>query len=281
MIGILNALKKVYIQYSFMSMGKFWDMVENVIDSSDFVIEVIDARMPEMTRNKYAENLVESKDKELIIVANKSDFLSKEAAELYKKNFGKIPFLFVSIRNRKGVTILKRKLFKIIEKRKIDGMISIGVIGYPNTGKSSLINALCGRKAIAVGSKPGTTRCNQLVKMSSNIMLIDTPGVIPMSDCDETRQMLMNTLDPSNAKRIDLAAAEIVRIFLEQNKKAFEGMYKVETEGKTFDEIIEEIGESYKMLIKGGKVDVRRVCLRLIYDWQKGNILLKNINKEK
>ena len=81
-----------------MSMGKFWDIVENVIDSSDFVIEVIDARMPEMTRNKYAENLVESKNKELIIVANKSDFLSKEAAELYKKNFGKIPFLFVSIR---------------------------------------------------------------------------------------------------------------------------------------------------------------------------------------
>jgi ribosome biogenesis GTPase A len=107
-------------------------------------------------------------------------------------------------------------------------------------------------------------------------MLIDTPGVIPMSDCDETRQILMNTLDPSNAKRIDVAAAEIVRIFLEQNKKAFEGMYKVETEGKTFGVIVEEIGESKKMLIKGGKVDVRRVYLKLIDDWQKGNILLKD-----
>jgi hypothetical protein len=264
-----------------MSMDKFWDIVENVINNSDFVIEVIDARMPEMTRNKYAENLVESKGKKLIIVANKSDFLSKEAVDIYKKNFGKIPFFFVSIRNRKGVTLLKWGLFKIIKKMSNNRMIKIGVIGYPNTGKSSLINALCGRRAIAVGSKPGTTRCGQLVKMISSIMLIDTPGVIPMSDCDETRQILMNTLDPSNAKRIDVAAAEIVRIFLEQNKKAFEGMYKVETEGKTFGVIVEEIGESRKMLIKGGKVDVRRVCLRLIYDWQKGNILLKNINKEK
>jgi len=259
-----------------MSMDKFWDIVENVINNSDFVIEVIDARMPEMTRNKYAENLVESKGKKLIIVANKSDFLSKEAVDIYKKNFGKIPFFFVSIRNRKGVTLLKWGLFKIIKKMSNNRMIKIGVIGYPNTGKSSLINALCGRRAIAVGSKPGTTRCGQLVKMISSIMLIDTPGVIPMSDCDETRQILMNTLDPSNAKRIDVAAAEIVRIFLEQNKKAFEGMYKVETEGKTFGVIVEEIGESRKMLIKGGKVDVRRVYLKLIDDWQKGNILLKD-----
>ena len=60
-----------------MSMEEFWGIVENVIDNSGFVIEVIDARMPEMTRNKYAENLVESRGKKLIIVANKADFLSK------------------------------------------------------------------------------------------------------------------------------------------------------------------------------------------------------------
>ena len=87
--------------------------------------------------------------------------------------------------------------------------------------------------------------------------------------------MLMNTLDPSNAKRIDVAATKIVSIFLEQNKKAFEQMYKVETEGKTFEVIVKEIGESNKMLVKGGKVDVRRVHLKLIDDWQKGKILLK------
>jgi hypothetical protein len=257
-------------------MGEFWDIVENVIDHSDFVIEVIDARMPEITRNKFAEDLVESKDKKLIIVANKSDFLSKEAMFLYKKKLGKIPFLFVSIRDRQGVTILKRKIFEIIEKRSNPGDVNIGIIGYPNTGKSSLINALCGRKAIIVGSKPGMTRCHQLIRMSPEIMLIDTPGVIPMADIDETKQILMNALDPSNAKRIDLAAEEIIKIFLEQNKRAFERMYKVETDGKSFAEIVEEIGKSNKMLIKGGKVDTRRVYLRLIDDWQKGKILLKD-----
>jgi ribosome biogenesis GTPase A len=256
-----------------MSMGEFWDIVEDVIDHSDYVIEVIDARMPEMTRNEFAENMVASKDKKLIIVANKSDFLSKEAMFLYKKKSGKIPFLFVSIRNRDGVTILKRKIFEMIEKRTNYDKVNIGVIGYPNTGKSSLINALCGRKAIIVGSKPGMTRCHQLVKMSSNIMLIDSPGVIPMADIDETKQILMNTLDPANAKRIDLAAAEIVRMLLEQNRKAFEDVYKVRTEGKDFAEIVQEIGISKKMLAKGGKVDARRVYLKLIDDWQKGNML--------
>jgi hypothetical protein len=258
-----------------MPMEEFWGIVEDVIENSDFVIEVIDARMPEMTRNMNAENLVESRGKKLIIVANKADFLSKEAMNLYKNKIGKIPFFFVSIRNRKGVTLLKWGLFKIIKKMSNNRMINIGVIGYPNTGKSSLINALCGRRAIAVGSKPGTTRCDQLVKMSSNIMLIDTPGVIPMTDGDETKQILMNTRDPSNAKRIDEAANEIVRIFLEQNKKTFEEMYKVKTQGKSFGEIVNEIGLSNNMLIKGGKVDARRVYLRLINDWQKGKILLK------
>ena len=259
-----------------MPMEKFWDIVEDVIENSDFVIEVIDARMPEMTRNMNAENLVESRGKKLIIVANKADFLSKEAMELYKNKIGKIPFFFVSIRNRKGVTRLKWGLFKIIKKMSNNRMINIGVIGYPNTGKSSLINALCGRRAIAVGSKPGITRCHQLVKMSSNIMLIDTPGVIPLTDGDETKQILMNTRDPSNAKRIDKAANEIVRIFLEQNRETFEEMYKVKTQGKSFGKIVNEIGLSNNMLIKGGKADARRVYLRLINDWQKGKILLKD-----
>jgi ribosome biogenesis GTPase A len=261
-------------------MGGFWEIVERVINNSDFVIEVIDARMPEITRNKYAEGLVEGRGKKLIIVANKSDFLTKEAAELYKKNIKGIPFFFVSIRNRDGVTNLKRKLFEIIKKRENEGIINIGVIGYPNTGKSSLINVLCGRRAITAGPRPGTTRCDQLIRMSPNIMLIDTPGVIPMSELDETKQIMMNTLDTSNAKRLDLAAAEILRIFLEQNRKAFEEAYGVNTDNKSFEEIVESIGQSKKMLVKGGKVDARRVYLRLIDDWQNGSMLSRGINKK-
>jgi ribosome biogenesis GTPase A len=259
-----------------MEMKKFWYIVEYVIDNSDLVIEVIDARMPEITRNKEAENLVESRGKKLIIVANKSDFLSRESIIGLKRSFGKIPVFFISIRNRDGVTSLKRGIFEIIEKRTMEGIANIGIIGYPNTGKSSLINALCGRKAIIVGSKPGMTTCRQRIKMDNNIMLFDTPGVIPISDMDETKQLLMNALDPSNAKRIDLAANEIVNIFLEQNRKAFEDMYKVDTKEKSFAQIINDVGMSNKMIIKGGRVDERRVYLRLIDDWQKGNILLKD-----
>jgi ribosome biogenesis GTPase A len=256
-----------------MSMGAFWDIVEYVVDHSDYVIEVIDARMPELTRNSFAENMVTSKDKKLIIAANKADFLTKEAKFQYKKKFGKLPFIFISIRNREGVVTLKRKIFEMIEKRTNYDQVRIGVIGYPNTGKSSLINALAGRKAIIVGSKPGMTRGYQLVKMSSNIMLVDTPGVIPLQEMDQTKQILMNALDPANAKRIDLAAEEIVRMFLEQNKTAFEAMYNVKVDSKCFAEIVQEIGISKKMLIKGGNVDVRRVYLRLIDDWQKGSML--------
>jgi ribosome biogenesis GTPase A len=259
-----------------MAMGKFWSVVENVIDESDFVIEVLDARMPELTRNKKAEKLVKKKRKILILVANKADFVSEETIELYKKKFEKIPFFFVSIRDRRGVTLLKRKLFEIVEKKSKSYMINISVIGYPNTGKSSLINALCGRKKLRIGSKPGRTKGYQWIRVGSNIRFIDTPGVIPLSDADEVKQILMNTLDPSKSSRVDDAAKEIVKIFLKQNRKAFENMYKIDTRGKTFKKIVKEIGESKKMMIKGGKIDERRVHLKIIDDWQKGKLLLKN-----
>ena len=173
-----------------MSMREFWYIVENIIDNSDYVIEVVDARMIEMTRNKKAEDMVRKKRKKLIIVANKSDFVSRDYLDNYKKNY-KIPFFYVSIRDRKGVTLLKKNLFRIIGKRSSYDYINIGVIGYPNTGKSSLINALCGRKALGVGSKPGRTRGYQWVRMTENIRFIDTPGVIPMADWNETKQILM------------------------------------------------------------------------------------------
>jgi ribosome biogenesis GTPase A len=259
-----------------MSMGTFWNIVEYVIDNSDYIIEVIDARMPEITRNVEAEDMVDKRNKKLIIVANKADFLSKDAMNEQRKYFGKTPIFFVSIRNRMGLKALKNGILKMAQNRSLFDDVNIGIIGYPNTGKSSLINALCGRSALIVGSRPGMTRHHQLVRMSANIMFVDTPGVVPVYEKDETKQLLMNTLDPANAKHIDGAAREIVRLFLEQNKSVFENMYRVKTDGKTFEDIVQGIGESNKMITKGSKVDIRRVYLKLIDDWQKGNILLRN-----
>lgn len=258
-----------------MTMQDFWSLVATVIERSNLVIEVIDARMMETTRNLDAERLVESMNKKLVIVANKADFLPKELQADYRRD-SKYPLFFVSVRERLGLSTLRRGIFEAVDKRMI-GKITVGVIGYPNTGKSSLINALCGRHATIVGSRPGMTRHRQLVRMSDDVLFIDTPGVIPLGELTESEQLLMNVIAPSDAKRLDIAAEDIVRIYLEKNKPAFEKNYGVRTDGKSFGEIVQDIGAVKKLITKGNKVDERRVFLRLIDDWQKGKYAKKSV----
>ena len=261
-----------------MSMRNFWNIIERVIEESDVVIEVLDARMPELTRNKKAESWIRIQEKPLIFAVNKADLITSKTVKEYRKVFERIaPCVFVSTKNRRGITFLKKKIFEIVKKRSRKDLISIGVIGYPNTGKSSLINALAGRKKAKVGAKPGWTRGIQWISAGPGIRLIDTPGVIPLTEEDEVKKALICVLDPSKISDPEAVVRKIVEIFLDQNKRSLENFYKIKIENKSFNEIIEEIGKVRKMLKKGGKIDEKRVYLTLINDWQKGRLLLKNV----
>ena len=256
-------------------MRSFWKIVETVIQESNIVLEVLDARMPELTRNKKAENLVRTSKKSLILVINKADLISNSLIEEYKRNYdGIAPCLFISTRNRYGISILKKKIFEMVKKRSQKDLIKVGVIGYPNTGKSSVINALAGRKKAKVGAKPGWTRGIQWVTGGHGIRLIDTPGVIPLTEGDEVNKALMCMLDASEVSDPEAVVRKIVEMFFDQNKESFENFYRIKIGDKNFEGIIEEIGKARKMLKKGGKIDERRVYVSLINDWQKGKLLL-------
>lgn len=254
-----------------MGMQKFWKIVEDVIKESDVVVEVLDARMPSLTRNKKAEKIVRDFGKPLILVVNKMDLIKGRHEDFSKLN-GEIPSVFVSCRKRKGILFLKRKIFEVVKKRSMKRKITVGFIGYPNTGKSSLINALAGKKKARVAAKAGWTRGLQWINTDS-LWLLDTPGVIPFSEREEAKKALMGIIDPSKIQDSESAAVEIIRILLKSDPKKLEMKYKIETEGDTPSEIIEKIGNSRKMLKKGGIIDERRVHLTLIQDWQKGKLV--------
>ncbi len=261
-----------------MSMRDFWDIVREVIEQSDVVIEVLDARMPEQTRNRKVEKMVKIARKPLVFAVNKSDLITTKTQKKYREILQQTALcMFVSCRNRKGISFLKRKVFEIAKKRSRH-WINIGVIGYPNTGKSSLINALAGRKKAKVGAKPGFTRGVQWISAGPGIRLFDTPGVIPFSEFrnDEIKQALIGVLDPSKIEDPEDVAKKIVQIFLNENKSALEKLYKVEIGNKRFNAIINEIGTVRNMLKKGGVIDTHRVYLVIINDWQKGKLLLRD-----
>jgi len=260
-----------------MLMKNFWELVEKVIEESDVIIEVLDARMPDITRNKKAENLVKLAKKSLIFVLNKSDLIPEKLAKDYRDELRKIsPCISVSTRERHGITLLKKKMFEMVKKRSRQEFVKVGVIGYPNTGKSSIVNSLAGRKKARVGSRAGQTKGLQWIRISSNMGLIDTPGIVPSTnEDDEVKHALIGALNPSKINDPEIVARKIVEMFVVVDKEHFENFYKINIGDKDFEEIISEIGKSRNMLKKGGVIDERRVYITMIHDWQKGRLLLK------
>jgi len=247
---------------------KFWNDVRNAIRNSDIVIEVIDARMPELTRNHEIERMVG--DKKLIFAINKSDLIPKDSAEKIKNKLGVNDALFVSGKKNLGMSVLKKKIMMEAKRMGIDEP-RVSFVGYPNVGKSSIINALAKRAKAMTSVKPGTTRGIQWIKAGS-IRVLDSPGVIPIEDKDIIRLVLIGAKSASKVKEPYKIVYRIIDMFKETNVEAFESFYGVKIEGRENDEIIEDIGKKKGYLLKGGIVDENRAYTAIINDWREGKL---------
>ena len=145
------------------------------------------------------------------------------------------------------------------------------MIGYPNTGKSTLINRLSKKGRAGTSSESGFTRGLQLITGKGNLTLFDTPGVVPYGDRDETRLGLMSGISPSKLKDPDLVAYKLIEIFRKNNPAALEKEYDIDPKLDS-DEILCEIGKKKNMLLKKGIVDEKRAAVQLLIDWHKGKI---------
>ena len=159
-------------------MTSYKVLVKDVIKKADVLLEVIDARFPDETRNSEVEREIVRLNKPFIIVINKCDLVSKEKLEKTKARLSKIaPTIFISSKDRSGTTMLRHQ---ILASACIKGRdILVGTLGYPNVGKSSVINGVTGRHRAGTSPISGYTKGVQHVDAGSRIMFIDTPGVIP------------------------------------------------------------------------------------------------------
>lgn len=242
-------------------------IVNEVINDSDVVIEVLDARMPNETRNLNIEKRISIKRKTLIFVLNKCDLTNKEFLEKTKHELNKIaPCVFTSTRYRYGITLLKKKLLRYKEAR-------VCVIGYPNTGKSSLINALRGKHSTRTSSIPGFTRSQQWIKLKQGILLIDTPGIIPLDQTDDLKLALINSKHPDRLKDPESVAIHIINLLLKENPDSLKETYNIELKDKP-SLILIDIALKRKKLRKGGIPDIELTSKMIILDWQNNKLRL-------
>ncbi len=240
----------------------FFDRVYSVIHNSDILIEVVDARFADKTRNKKIEEYIKRKGKELIIVLNKADLISKNTAKKTKKEI-KETCIFISSTEKQGMTRL-RELIAIKIKKAGN---TIGVIGYPNTGKSSIINSLT-KKKIKTSITAGFTRGEQIVK-GRNFKLIDSPGIIPYGERDEIELVLIGAKNPSKLKYPEEAAEKLIKLLQEKNPKELE---KLGAKSNEPENILEEIALKRKKLMKKGLPNINAVSKQLLLEFQKGKI---------
>ncbi len=256
--------------------AKFSEMSEEIIRISDIVLEVLDARFIKETRNHESEKLVEKYGKKLIFVINKSDLadinnLKKELPEDMR------PYVLVSCIRKRGVQKL-RNTIKIEIKKLADENYQkkhVGIIGYPNTGKSSLINMLIGKRSVGTSSEAGFTKGVQKIRLAENILLIDTPGVIPQKEYIHERIMETGKHSIIGARTNSQIKDPESEVYSIMNKYpgVIEKFYGFENLG--FEVFIEQLGRKRNFLKKGNLVDEERTLRSILKDWQEGKIMVK------
>lgn len=257
--------------------GKYPVLAESIVQMSDIILEVLDLRFVKETRNPEIEEKIKEKNKKIIYVFNKSDLIDKNKVEQeYISSL--TPGVFVSCVNRKGIRNLRDKI-KAISKQienpvdKFNDKITVGVIGYPNTGKSFVINLLTGRSAMRVSSNAGFTKGIQKVGLTEKIVLLDSPGIIPNKEYSSSDARLISRHTKVGARSYnqvsspEIAVSDLVKEF----PSVFDEFYGIETNSDS-EILIEELGRKKGFLKKGNKVNEDQTARFILKDWQEGRI---------
>ena len=250
---------------------KIPDLIDKLIKISDVILEVIDARFIQDTRNIEIENMIKKLGKRIIYVINKSDLI---ALKQLKEKLEKIelkPYVLVSCKYKKGVNELRTRIkIEISKIPKEHERFHVAVIGYPNTGKSSLINLLTGRGYAKVASEAGFTKGIQKIRLFSDVLLLDSPGIIPKRENLKEEDVIakharigVRTYD--KIKEPDLIVLKLTK----QYPGIIEKFYGFNlTEIADVNDFIEKLGRKKNFLKKGNQVDEDKTSRLVLRDIQ-------------
>ncbi|NXG77172.1 NOG2 protein, partial [Baryphthengus martii] len=252
---------------------RIWGELYKVIDSSDVVVQVLDARDPLGTRSPHVESYLKKEKhwKHLIFVLNKCDLVptwaTKRWVAVLSQEYPTLAF-HASLTNPfgKGAFIqLLRQFGKLHSDKK---QISVGFIGYPNVGKSSVINTLRSKKVCNVAPIAGETKVWQYITLMRRIFLIDCPGVVYPSGDSETDIVLKGVVQVEKIK----SPEDHIGAVLERAKPEYiRRTYKIDS-WQDAEEFLEKLAARTGKLLKGGEPDIQTVSKMVLNDWQRGRI---------
>mmetsp|Transcript_6430 Transcript_6430/g.15600 ORF Transcript_6430/g.15600 Transcript_6430/m.15600 type:complete len:547 (-) Transcript_6430:49-1689(-) len=258
---------------------RIWGELYKVVDSSDVLIEVLDARDPMGTRCLQLEQEIRKSrsHKHIILLLNKVDlvptWVTKKWVQRLTKEYPTLAF-HASITNPFGKSALLnllRQMSTLLKERK---HVTVGCIGYPNVGKSSVVNALKRKKVCNAAPVPGETKIWQYVALTKRLYMLDCPGIVPPSANDFNADCAKVLKGAVRAERVECPSDYIDEVLTRVKKPYLLKRYKLPagTDWTNTEEFLTVLGKKMGKLVKGGDADIETVARIVLYDWQRGRI---------
>ena len=247
----------------------------------DLVIELLDARIPLSSRNPDIDDL--GKNKARLVLLNKSDLADETDNNKwiqYFKDKGIIA-LKINSKNKQGIKEInnavqiacKEKIERDKKRGIINRPVRAMVVGIPNVGKSTFINAYAGRAAAKTGNKPGVTKGKQWIKLNKNLELLDTPGILWPKFDNQTIGMHLAFIGSINDNILDVTelAYQLVKLLATTYPKEVVERYKIEGHEDPL-QVMYQVAEVRGCKLKGNQPDLEKTSKIIMDDFRAGKL---------
>jgi len=246
------------------------------MEFTDVVIEVLDARIPGASQNPMIKELGAARQRAHLKILNKSDLADPNITEQWIQYFNKIPQTKAVAISCKKVNEPKKilSLCKTLAPHRGDTLkpLRMMIMGVPNVGKSTLMNAILNRRIAKVGDEPAITKQQQRHQINDHMILVDTPGMMwPKIRYPSDGDLLaINNNIGKNAYFEEEVAEKLGAILLEQYPAFIATRYKLEDLKIDAITLLELIAKKKGFPLKNHGIDLERAAITLLNDYRQG-----------
>lgn len=264
-------------------MTKAKRMMQENMKLIDLVIELVDARIPLASRNPDIDEL--GKNKSRIILLNKADLADSGYNKKWAEYFKEKGFHVLEINSKTGAGIksiqgvvqeaCKEKLERDRKRGIIGRPVRAMVVGIPNVGKSTFINAYAGKACTKTGNKPGVTKGKQWIRLNKNLELLDTPGILWPKFEDQKIGMKLAFIGSINDEilHMDELALELIEFLQKNYDGVLSKRYEIEEAAdSTALRLLEKICTCRHCYLKGEELDLQRASGLILDDFRSGRL---------
>ncbi|MBQ2987358.1 MAG: ribosome biogenesis GTPase YlqF [Tyzzerella sp.] len=262
-------------------MTKAKRMMQEDIKLIDLVIELVDARIPMSSRNPDIDEL--GKNKARLILLNKSDLAEDRQNDAWAAYFKEKGYSVVKVNSKKGGGIksihaviqeaCKEKIERDRKRGILNRPVRAMVVGIPNVGKSTFINALAGKACAKTGNKPGVTKGKQWIRLNKNVELLDTPGILWPKFEDQTvglRLAFIGSIKDEILNTEELAA-EMIQFMKKYYRGVLAEKYAIIESDDPY-QCLADIAKSRHCLLRGNELDMGKAAILLVDDFRSGRL---------